>query len=466
MEEPKIEERNILAYESPEKLLKNIACPAIISMLANSLYNIIDQIFIGQAVGYLGNAATTIAFPIVTVVLALGTLFGVGGSAFAAIKLGEGRKDVAEKVLNTVTTMSFIIGILMMIAGLINLEPILKIFGATDQTMQYSKEFGGVMIAIIPFTMLIIGLANLARADGSPRLAMRSLVGGVLINLVLAPFFIFQFKWGVWGAALATACAQIFSLCVLIWYFIRSSKMRLSLHYLLKPDLNICRKVMAIGFSSCILQSGATILQICMNNSLLYYGNLSPVGGDMAISAMGIVMKVNMIVISTCVGIGMGAQPIIGFNRGADAPARVKATYLLAARIASIITISGWLCCQFIPEEILQIFGSNGENFMDFAVSCMRLFLGGVFVAGFQIISTSYFQATGQPLKATILSMLRQLILLLPLIFLLPLWFGLYGILYAGMISDLVAASIVAVFMIKEMKKLNREIANKTDIAK
>ena len=466
MEELKIEERNILAYESPKKLLKMFAWPAIISMLANSLYNIIDQIFIGQAVGYLGNAATTIAFPIVTVVLALGTLFGVGGSAFAAIKLGEGRKDVAEKVLNTVTTMAFIIGIIMMIAGLIYLEPILKISGATDQTMQYSKEFGGVMIAIIPITMLIIGLANLARADGNPRLAMRSLVSGVVINLLLAPFFIFQFHWGVWGAALATACAQIFSLAVLIWYFVRSSKMRLSLHYLLNPDLNICRKVMAIGFSSCILQSGATILQICMNNSLLYYGNLSPVGGDMAISAMGIVMKVNMIVISTCVGIGMGAQPIIGFNRGAGEPARVKETYLLAAKVASAVTVTGWLCCQFIPEEILLIFGSNGEDFMDFAVSCMQLFLGGVFVAGFQIISTSYFQATGQPLKASLLSMLRQLILLLPLIFLLPLWFGLYGILYAGMISDLVAAAIVAVFMVKEMKKLNREIAKKTIVSK
>ena len=466
MEEPKIEERNILAYESPKKLLKMFAWPAIISMLANSLYNIIDQIFIGQAVGYLGNAATTIAFPIVTVVLALGTLFGVGGSAFAAIKLGEGRKDVAEKVLNTVTTMAFIIGIIMMIAGLIYLEPILKIFGATDQTMQYSKEFGGIMIAIIPITMLIIGLANLARADGNPRLAMRSLVSGVVINLLLAPFFIFQFHWGVWGAALATACAQIFSLAVLIWYFVHSSKMRLSLHYLLNPDLNICRKVMAIGFSSCILQSGATILQICMNNSLLYYGNLSPVGGDMAISAMGIVMKVNMIVISTCVGIGMGAQPIIGFNRGAGEPARVKETYLLAATVASAVTVTGWLCCQFIPEEILLIFGSNGEDFMAFAVSCMQLFLGGVFVAGFQIISTSYFQATGQPLKASLLSMLRQLILLLPLIFLLPLWFGLYGILYAGMISDLVAAAIVAVFMVKEMKKLNREIAKKTIVSK
>ena len=459
MIEQDIEERNILAYEPTNKLLKMFAGPAIISMLANSLYNIIDQIFIGQAVGYLGNAATTIAFPIVTVVLALGTLFGVGGSAFAAIKLGEGRKDVAEKVLNTVTAVAFIVGVVLTVGGLLLLEPLLTVFGATEKTMQYSKEFGGVMIAIIPMTMLIIGLSNLARADGSPRLAMRGLVSGVLLNVLLAPLFIFQFGWGVLGAALATACAQLLSLCTFIWYFLRKSKMRLQLGLLLHPDMNMCRKPMAIGFSSCILQSGATLLQVCMNNSLLYYGNLSPVGGDMAISAMGIVMKVNMIVISICVGIGAGAQPIIGFNRGANEPKRVKETYMLAAKVASAITIFGWLCCQLIPEEILQIFGSNGEEFMIFAVSCMRLFLGGVFVAGFQIISTSYFQATGQPLKASVLSMLRQLILLLPLIFILPFWFGLDGILYAGTIADLVAASIVAIFMIKEMKKLNEEIA-------
>lgn len=454
------EERNILGYEKIGKLLKLFAWPAIISMLANSLYNIIDQIFIGQAVGYLGNAATTIAFPIVTIVLALGAMLGVGGSAFAAIKLGEGQREVAEKTLNSVTTAAFLVGVLLMAGGLVWLEPLLTIFGATEQTMTYSKEFGGVMIAIIPMTMLVIGLSNLARADGSPRLAMRALVSGVLLNIVLAPLFIFKFGLGVLGAALATACAQFLSLTVFVWYFSCKGKMRFHRKYLLQPDLSICRRVMTIGLSSCIIQSGATLLQIGMNNSLLYYGNLGMVGGDLAISAMGIVMKVNMIVISICVGIGAGAQPIIGFNRGAGAPRRVKEAYLLSVRAASGVTVAGWLCCQLFPGEILSIFGSNGENFLTFAVSCMRLFLGGVFLAGFQIISTSYFQSTGQPLKASILSMLRQLLLLMPLIFLLPLWFGLEGILYAGLISDLAAGAIVAIFMRKEMRKLNAEIKN------
>lgn len=459
MEENNIKEENILAYEPVGKLLKMFAWPAIISMLANSLYNIIDQIFIGQAVGYLGNAATTIAFPIVTIVMALGTLLGVGGSAFAAIKLGARQEEEAEKALNTVTGVALLVGIFLMLGGFLFLEPILTLFGATANTMQYSKEFGGVMIGIIPLTMLIIGLANLARSDGSPRLAMHALVGGVFLNVILAPVFIFVFHWGVLGAAMATACAQLLTLGILVWYFIRRSKMRLRLRYLLNPDMKICRKAMAIGASSCILQMGATLLQIAMNNSLLYYGALSPVGGDMAISAMGIVMKINMVFISLCIGIGIGAQPIIGFNRGGKKPQRIKETYLLAAKIASAITVIGWIGCQLFPETILQIFGSNGEGFMDFAVACMRFFLGGVFLAGFQIVSTSYFQATGQPLKASVLSMLRQLIILLPLIFILPLWFGLNGILYAGLVADLVAGAIVAVFMVKEMKKLNEEIA-------
>ncbi|HIU63777.1 MAG TPA: MATE family efflux transporter [Candidatus Avacidaminococcus intestinavium] len=447
---------NILAYESPAKLLKMFAWPAIISMLANSLYNIIDQIFIGHAVGYLGNAATTVTFPIVTVVLAVATLFGVGGSAVAAIRLGEGRKDIAEKVLNTVVTVALVIGIVMTIIGLSIMDPLLILFGATENTMEYSRQFGSVMILIIPVSILIIALANLARADGNPQIAMRGMVSGVILNFVLAPLFIFAFKWGVLGAAFATACAQLLSLFIFVRYFTLKSNMRLQKAYLLNPDWRLGFQVATLGFSSCILQSGATLLQVVMNNALLYYGDLSGVGGDLAISAMGVVMKVNMIVISICIGIGAGSQPIIGFNKGAGQLQRVKEVYLLAVKIASAVTIFGWLCCQFIPEPLLAIFGVDNPEFMDFAVACMRLFLGGVFLAGFQIISTSYFQATGQPLKASFLSTLRQLLLLLPLLIILPWWYGITGILYAGMISDFGSAMIIGIFMYFELKKLNQ----------
>ena len=456
-------EENILGYEPIGKLLKMFAGPAILSMLANSLYNIIDQIFIGNAVGYLGIAATTIAFPLVTIVMSVGTLLGVGGSAFAAIKLGEGRKQDAQRILNTVTFVLLLISLLMVVLGLTFLEPLLTLFGATDATMLYSKQFSSVMISIIPFTTALIALANMARTDGSPRLSMEALVGGVILNIILAPIFIFLFDWGIMGAALATACAQIFSVSVLLWYFLKESNMRLNKYDFFHPSKVLLTRVLAIGASSGLVQVSATILQIVLNNSLLHYGNMEALGGDAAIGAMGIVMKVNMVFISICIGIGIGAQPIVGFNRGAESYGRVKAVYLMAAQRATLITLIGWSCCMFIPHVILQIFGSGSTSgFLTFATDCMRIFLGGVFTAGFQIISTSYFQATGQPLKASILSLMRQFILLLPLIIVLPLWFGLYGVLYAGVIADLISATVVSVFIYKEMKKLNRLISTES----
>lgn len=450
------EEDNILSYEPIEKLLKMFAGPAIVSMLASSLYNIIDQIFIGNAVGYLGIAATTIAFPLVTIVMCVGTLLGVGGSAFAAIKLGEGRPQDAQRILNTVTFVLLLTSLVIVALGLTFLEPLLILFGATDATMLYSKQFSSIMICIMPITTALIALANMARTDGSPRLSMEALVGGVILNIILAPIFIFLFDWGIVGAALATACAQIFSVTVLLWYFIKESNMRLNKYDFFHPHAGLLTRVLEIGASSGLVQISATIMQIVLNNSLLHYGNMEALGGDAAIGAMGIVMKVNMVFISICIGIGIGAQPIVGFNRGAENYERVKAVYKLAAKWATMITLVGWSCCMFMPQIILQIFGSgSAPGFLDFATDCMRIFLGGVFTAGFQIISTSYFQATGQPLKASILSLMRQFILLLPLIIVLPLWFGLYGILYAGVIADLIAATVVFIFIYKEMKKLN-----------
>lgn len=453
-------DKNILGFWPIPELLKMFAWPAIISMLASSLYNIIDQIFIGHAVGYLGIAATTIAFPLVTIVMSMGSLVGVGGSAFAAIKLGEGKFKEAQQILNTVAVISFVVSMILVVLGNIFLEPMLTVFGATEATMPYSKQFGGVMVCIIPLTTHLIAMSNMARTDGSPRLAMRALVGGVLINAVLAPIFIFSFHWQVLGAALATACAQIFSCAVFVWYFTQRSKMRLNKEDLLHPNFALLKRAIAIGASSCLVQLSATVLQVVMNNSLLYYGNLSSVGGDAAIGAMGIVMKVNMVFISICIGIGIGAQPIIGFNRGAQQYDRVLATYKLAVKCAIAITCFGWFCCMAFPGLILQLFGSgSAPGFLGFATDCMRWFLGGVFTAGFQIISTSYFQATGQPLKASILSLMRQFVLLIPLMLLLPLHFGLYGIIYAGLVADLVAATVVFFFIRKEMTRLHALIA-------
>lgn len=449
---------NPMGIQPVGKLLRDFAVPSVIAMLVNSLYNIVDQIFIGQGVGYLGNAATVVAFPIVTIVLAISMMIGTGGSAYASIKLGEKKFDVAEKVLGNMNTLLIVLGILFSLICFLVFEPMLRLFGAQEAVMPYAKDYTSIILIGVPFMMVGSGLSNMARADGNPRLSMFSMLVGAALNTILDPIYIFVFHWGVKGAAIATITSQIISVVVLYWYFLRKGNMRLRAKNI-KLDFILAGSFMMLGVSSFITQVANTALQIILNNSLVYYGNLSHYGGDVALSAMGIVLKVSMILIAIDIGIGTGAQPIWGFNEGANKPKRIKETYLLAVKIATVFSIIGWIMCIFFPHVILQIFGTDDPLFTEFAVESMRIFMAGVFLAGAQIISTSYFQATGQAVKASVLSLLRQIILLVPLVLILPLFFGIYGILYAGAIADISSGIIVLFFARKEMKKLNKRIA-------
>lgn len=462
MSQTNIKTRNPLGYQPIGRLLMRFAIPSVISMLVNAVYNIVDQIFIGQGVGYLGNAATTVAFPIVTIILAVGTMLGAGGSAYAAIKLGEKKEEEAENTLGNVFIMLLVIGIVLTIVGLVFLDPILTIFGATPKNMEYARDYASIILIGTTFNLLGIGLSNMARTDGSPNVAMYSMVVGAVLNCILDPVYIFVFHWGVKGAAIATITSQIISTVVLLYYFTKKGNMRLRLAHI-KPNGLIIKCAFSLGISSCITQLSSTILQIVLNNSLVYYGDQTSVTGDVALSAMGIVMKISMIIVSICIGIGIGAQPILGFNKGANQPKRIKRTYRLASNTAMGVTVVGWIMFMTIPHIILMLFGSADENFTNFAVKAMRIYDLGVFTAGFQITSTSYFQATGQPMKASILSSLRQLLLLIPLIVILPMFFGLDGILYAGPVADISSAIIVFFFIHHEMKKLDAQVEAKKD---
>lgn len=448
---------NPLGYAPIGKLLRKFALPAVISMLVNAVYNIVDQIFIGQGVGYLGNAATTVAFPVVTIILAVSTLLGAGGSAYAAIKLGEKREEEAEKTLGNLFTLLMGSGIVVMILGLIFLDPMLRLFGATDNIMEYSRQYTSILLLGAPFNMLGIGFSNMARTDGNPSLSMYSILVGAILNTILDPIYIFVFHWGVVGAAIATITSQIISAVVLMVYFLKKGTMRLKWKNL-RLDRGICQAVMSLGISSGITQIASTILQIVLNNSLVFYGEQTTVGGDVALSAMGIVSKISMILVSICVGIGIGSQPILGFNKGAGNLERIRQTYLRAISIATLVSVAGCLMCQIFPNQILMLFGNADSNFTGFAVKCLRIYMIGVFTSGFQVVSTSYFQATGQPLKASILSMLRQLLILIPMVLILPLFFGLDGILYAGPVADLSSAVVVVFFAGHELKRLNHLI--------
>lgn len=448
---------NPLGCQPVGRLLLQFAVPSTISVLVNSVYNIVDQIFIGQGVGYLGNAATTVTFPIITIIMAFATLLGSGGSAYAAIKLGQKRDNEAERTLNNNFTLGVIMGIILAVVSLIFMEPLLSLFGATDTVMPYAKDYASIILIGVPFSVIGPCLSNLARTDGSPRLSMYGILIGAILNTILDPIYIFIFHWGVKGAALATITSQIISAVVLFVYFYKFSHMRLHLKEL-KLDPVICKNTFTLGASSGITQLVACIMQITMNNSLVHYGNQSSVGGDVALSAMGIVMKIAMILASVCIGIGIGSQTIFGFNFGAGKYDRIKKLFKDSVLAATISVLIGWLVCQTAPDLVVKLFGGGNKQFVDFAEKCLRIYLGGIFCAGFQIISTNYFQATGQALKASVLSMLRQLLLLIPLILILPLFFGLDGILFAGPAADISSAVIVLLFIIPEMKKLNRKI--------
>ena len=449
---------NPMGYEPIGKLLRKFAVPSVIAMLVNSIYNIVDQIFIGQGVGYLGNAATTVALPITTITLAVAMLIGAGGNAFAAIKLGEQKKDVAERTLGAVFFTMVILGILMAVAGFIFLVPMLNLFGATENNLQYAIDYSSIILIGIPFVLCGVGGSNFARTDGSPKVAMISMVVGAVMNTILDPIFIFIFDWGVKGAAVATIMGQIATAVIIMRYFVRKGNMRFRKAYL-RFDIALLKASIALGVSSCITQVSSVFLQIVLNNSLVKYGNMTEVGGDIALSAMGIVMKVSMILLAINIGIGTGAQPILGYNKGAENYSRIQKTYIMASVISTVLSVAGWIACVAFPQYIIAIFGNDNAQFAEFAVMCLRIYMFGIFTSGFQMVTTSYFQATGQAFKASVLSMLRQLIVLIPLILILPLFVGLNGIIYSGPIADFVSAAIILVFAVSEIKKLNLKVA-------
>ena len=442
--------QNPLGCKPVGRLLVTFSLPAIVSCLINSIYNIVDQIFIGQGVGYLGNAATTVAFPVMTILLAFSTLIGAGSSAHAAIRLGEKNEEEAERTLNTAFSFSILLSVVLMVLGLLFLRPLLRAFGATDSILPYALDYTSIILLGTPFNMVSVVLSNLARTDGHPRMSMYGMMIGAFLNTILDPIYIFVLHWGVKGAAIATITSQIISAVVLTLYFLRPSRGN--------PRHMRLRRAMALGVSSGITQSVGCIMQVVMNNSLVHYGDQSAIGGDVALSAMGIVMKIAMIMAAFGIGVGIGAQPILGFNRGAKNFARIRRTYLLAVTFATGLIAFCWLLCKLFPETIVGIFGKENAAFTDFAVKCLRIYLFSIFCAGFQIVSTNYFQATGQPLKASVLSMLRQLLLLIPLILILPLFFGLDGILYSAPIADAASAAIVAFFIVPEMRRLRQQI--------
>lgn len=449
---------NPLGYEKISKLLRSFAVPSITATLVSSLYNIVDQVFIGQGVGYLGNAATNVSYPLSTICLAISLLIGIGSASRFSICLGRGDTDQAAKIAGNGVTLMVLAGILYLVLGEILLTPMLRIFGATTEVMPYAQSYASIILIGMPFLILTNGISNLIRADGSPKYSMICMVAGAVVNTILDPIFIFVFQWGMFGAALATILGQILSFLLAIRYLWAFRTITLEKECF-RPDWRDGLHTLSMGISSSVNQIAITIVQVVLNNSLTYYGAMSVYGEDIPLAACGIVMKTNAILLSIIVGISQGVQPIIGFNYGARKYDRVKQAYLLAIRWNFVISAVGFLLFQLFPRPIISIFGSGEELYFDFAVLFMRTFLFMVIVNGVQVLSSSFFTAIGKALKGLLLSLTRQVFFLIPLILILPLWLGIFGVLLAGPIADFIAF-VVSVLLVKKEFSILKEQAD------
>lgn len=443
---------NPLGYEKISKLLKNFAIPSITASLVGSVYNIVDQIFIGQGVGYLGNAATNVSYPFSTICLAISLLIGIGSASRFSLYLGNKEHGKAAKAAGNGMLLMVIGGIIYLVIGEIFLTPLLKLFGATADVMPLAEQYAGVTLAGMPFLIITNGMSNLIRADGSPTYSMICMIIGAVINTILDPIFIFVLDWGIIGAALATIIGQFFSFVFAVCYLRRFKTIHLqknSFSLNVKESLKTC----SMGISSSSNQIAITVVQIILYNSLTYYGAQSVYGTDIPLAACGIVMKTNAIILAIVVGISQGVQPIIGYNYGAKQYARVREAYLLAIKWNLIVSAVGFCLLQFFPKYIISLFGDGDELYCEFAVLFMRIFLFMVLVNGVQLLSSAFFTAIGKAMKGTLLSLTRQVFFLIPLILLLPIKFGIMGVLYSGPIADFIAFLLSVVLVSVELKK-------------
>mgnify|MGYP000664885100 FL=1 len=449
------EQQNPLATQKVSSLILKFTIPAIISMMVSSLYNIVDQIFIGQGVGMLGNAATNIAFPVNIICTAVALLLGIGSASNFNLKSGAGQTEVAKNYAGNGLTMLVVCGVIITAVTLGFLTPLMHIFGATEEVLPYAIDYTGITAIGVPFLTLTTGGCHLVRADRSPSFSMACMLTGAIINTILDPLFIFAFHWGIKGAAWATVLGQVVSGVMILIYFWKFSKMQLTRHHLM-PHMKYLGEITALGMASGINQVAMAIIQITMNNILRKYGAVSDYGADIPIACAGIISKVNMIFMSIGIGISQGCQPIFGFNYGAEKFDRVRETYKKAAWAAIISGIVFFACFQIFPRQIIALFGGGNEAYYRFAERYFRIFMFMTFINGIQPMSSGFFTSIGKARLGIVVSLTRQVLFLLPLILIFPLFMGIDGVMYAGPIADFIAAMVSMILIYKEFGKINK----------
>lgn len=456
MEETNIsQEQNPLGAAPVGGLILKFAIPAIISMLVSAMYNIVDQIFIGQGVGMLGNAATNVAFPVTTIATALALLLGIGGASNYNLEMGAGREQRASSIAGTALSTLVITGAVLALVVLLFLRPLLGLFGATTDVMPYAVDYLGITAVGLPFYVLSIGGNHIVRADRSPTYSMTCVLTGAVINTILDPLFIFGFGWGIKGAAWATVIGQVVSGILVIIYFGKFRKMYLETG-MLKPSAECLKAIVSLGMASCINQIAMAIVQIVMNNILRYYGGLSVYGSDIPIACVGVISKVNQVFMAICIGISQGCQPIWGFNYGAKKYDRVRLAYRYSMIACTAIATVFFLCFQLFPHQIVSIFGTGSDLYFQFAERYLKIFMFMTFANGIQPMSSGFFTSIGKAKLGIVMSLTRQVLFLMPLIVVFSLIMGIDGVMYAGPIADAAALSLAILFARRELVAMKK----------
>jgi putative MATE family efflux protein len=440
--------QQILGTERISKLLIKYSIPAIIGMLVNSLYNVVDRIFIGniEGVGSLAITGLGVTMPIMTIILAFGMLIGIGTTTTISLKLGEGKVEDARKLIGNAMTLSVVVGIILTIIGLIFQDQILILFGASENTIFYAKEYINIILMGTVVNLLAFSLNHSIRGDGAPAISAGIMIVGCLTNIILDYVLIFIFGMGIKGAAIATVTSQALTAVLTIAYYV-SGKSNLKFEKKsLKLESHLVKAVFAIGMSSFAMQLAASLVQVVSNHALKSYG------GDLAIGAMATVSSIAMFFLMPVFGMNQGAQPIVGFNYGAKQYDRVRKAYMGSLAAATILLTFGFLAVQLFPHAIVGIFNKDPE-LMAISVNGLRVYLFMLPIIGISIIGGVFIQSIGKAKMSMILSLLRQVILLIPFIIILPRFMGLKGVWMAQPLSDLIAVILTGYVVHKELKR-------------
>ena len=433
------------------RLLLRYSIPAIVGMLVNALYNIVDRMFIGYGIGAQGIAGVTISFPLMMAMVSFSILVGVGANTLFSIRMGEGRRDEAERILGNAFGLLFFIPLVASLAGLAYLDPLLRLMGAGDALLPYARDYARIILLGIALSTTGHGLSHFIRSDGHPHVSMIAMLIGAVANTILDPLFIFVFHWGMKGAAWATVISQALSFAWCFGYFLLPrAGTRLRRRHLRLDFRRIVWPLLGIGFAPFAMNLANSLLNVVLNRGLRHYG------GDAAIAVMGILSAYMSVIFMPVFGLSQGAQPLMGYNYGARKFDRVRQLFWTSAAAATGVMVVGWIVSQSFPVAILRLFVAADSHLIPLGTQALRIFSLAFPIIGFPIVGGQFFQAIGKPVPATLIALSRQILLFIPFILVFPLFWGLPGIYAAAPASDVLTTLIALPLVFRQLRELRR----------